>query len=174
MNQVNETIRGCHQNILRSLKDLSGAVVADAEGMHSLRLIGFLRHKLLPHMRSEEDHLYPLVDAFVARYDMSVGGTMAIDHQFVERQISPIDERIRTARLHSARDSESRTVRRELERLLVELSTILTLHLRTEEQVYLSVLRHYAGDEVGSEMRRRIQHVYGECDANSMSMGAAL
>jgi iron-sulfur cluster repair protein YtfE (RIC family) len=149
-------------------------VVADAEGIHSFRLIGFLRHKLLPHMRSEEDRLYPLVDAFMTRYDMSVGGTMTIEHQFVERQISSIEERIKAARLHRARDPEPRNVRQGLELLLVELDAILRLPLRKEEHVYLSVLRHYAGDEVGSEMRRGIQHVYGECDANFVSKGAAL
>lgn len=174
MNEMNETIQGCHQNILRSLKDLSGAVVADSEGAHSLRLIGFLRHRLLPHMRSEERHLYPLVDAFATRHNTCLGATMTIDHQFVERQINLIEERLGAARLDHACNSEQRTVSRELEHLLVELSTALRLHLRTEEQVYLGVLKNYANDGAGSEMQRRIQHVYRECDANPVSIGVAV
>ncbi len=62
----------------------------------------------------------------------------------------------------------------ELEHPLVELSTILRLHLRTEERVYLSVLKNYANDGAGSEMQRRIQLVCRQCDASSVSIGAAV
>ena len=48
MNQMIETIQAYHQEILRALNALSGALVGDAEGTHCLQLIGFLRHKLLP------------------------------------------------------------------------------------------------------------------------------
>ncbi len=174
MNQMIETIQAYHQEILRALNALSGAVVADAEGTHSLQLIGFLRHKLLPHMHSEEHHLYQLVDALITGQDMSVTATMAIDHQFVERQIGLIDECLRTARLNSAQDSEHRTIRRELELLLAQLNAVLRLHLRRDEQVYLTVLRHYAGRGIGNEIRLRMQRVYGEGKASTLPTDAAV
>lgn len=128
----------------------------------------------MTHTHSEEHHLYPLVDTFVMGQDMSVSATMTIDHQFVECQISSIEERIRTARLHSARDSEPRTVRRELELLLVELKAVLRLHLRKDEQVYLTVLRHYAGHGIGNEIQLRMQRVYGEGKASTLPTDAAV
>ena len=162
MNQMSETIQVRHQEILNALNALSGAVVADAAGIHSLQLIGFLRHKLLPHMHSEEHHLYDLVDGLITGHNPSVAATMAIDHQLVERQIESIGECLRTAMLDSAQDSERRAVRRELEIVLAQLNAVLALHLQREEQVYLMVLKHYAGQGIGNEIRLRMQRVYGD------------
>jgi iron-sulfur cluster repair protein YtfE (RIC family) len=175
VNEAKDAISACHQNILRSLEDLSIAVVADAEGAHSLRLIGFLRHKLLPHMHSEEDYLYPLIAGFVACSDISAKETMSTDHRFVERQIRSIERWIRMATHYRTFNSEERAGSGELKRLLVELGTVLRVHLRTEENAYSKMLRRYAKDELGSEMRRRVRHVYRDCDANSplMSRGSS-
>lgn len=167
MSQIIERIQGRHQEILNALNALSGAVVADAVGIHSLQLIGFLRHKLLPHMHNEEDHLYHLVDALIAGQSMSVTATMTIDHQFVERQIGWIDECLRAARLNSSQHSERRTIGRELELLLAQLNAVLKLHLQREEQVYLTLLRHYTNHGIGSQIRLHMQRVYGDGKANA-------
>ncbi len=162
MNQMTETIQGRHQEILSGLNALSRAVVADAEGVHSLQLIGFLRHKLLPHMRSEEHHLYDLVDRLVATQSLGVTATMVKDHQFVESQIDSIDECLRTARLDSPQDPESLVLHRKLDTLLARLDAILRSHLQSEEDVYLAMIRHSASHEIESEIQRRMQSVYGE------------
>lgn len=168
MNPMIETIQGRHQEILSGLDALSRAVVADANGTHSLQLIGFLRHKLLLHMRSEEHHLYDLVDG-ITEQNPGVAATMAIDHQFVESQIDSIDEYLRTALLENAQDSGRRGVRRELETQLAQLNAVLRLHLRREEQVYLMALKHYAKREIGNEIRLRMQRVYGDGKIDNFS-----
>ena len=172
MNQMIETIQGRHQEILGALNALSRAVVADAEGAHSLQLSGFLRHKLLPHMHREEHHLYGLVDG-ITEQNPGVAATMAIDHQFVESQIGSIEACLEAARLDSAENSERRAIRRELETLLAQLNAVLRLHLRREEQVYLMTLKHHAKRKVRNEGRLRMQRVYGDSKTDNFSTDAA-
>lgn len=124
-------------------------------------------------MHNEEHHLYQLVDAVITGQDMSVTETMAIDHQFMERQIGWIDESLRAASLN-AQDSKHGAIRQELKLLLAQLDAVLRLHLRREEQVYLTVLRHYASHEIGSEIQLRMRRVYGEGKANTVPTAATL
>ncbi|MGC1678459.1 MAG: hemerythrin domain-containing protein [Candidatus Binataceae bacterium] len=173
MNQMIETIQGRHQEILSGLNALSRAVVADAGGTHSLQLIGFLRHNLLPHMHSEEHQLYDLVAGLITTQSPSVSAIMAKDHQFVESQIDSIDEYLRTVLLENAQDSERRGARRELETLLAQLNAVLRVHLRREEQVYLMALKHYAKREIGNEIRLSLQRVYGDGKIDNFSTDAA-
>jgi hemerythrin-like domain-containing protein len=173
MNRMIETIQGRHQEILSGLNALSRAVVADAKGTHSLQLIGFLRHKLLPHMHSEEHYLYDLVDRLVTTQSPSVTAIMAKDHQFVERRIGSICECLRAALLENAQDSERRGACRKLETLLAQLNAVLRLHLRTEEQVYLMALKQYANREIGNEVRLRMQRVFGDGKTDNFSTDAA-
>lgn len=162
MNRMIETIRGRHQEILNALNILGGAVVADAGGIHNLRLIGFLRHKLLPHIHSEEHHLYGLVDGLDTGRSLKVTSGMTLDHQFVESQIGSIEECLRAARHDSVQDPGHIALRRKLETLLARLDAVLRLHLRREEDAYLAVLRRYESHEIESEIRLRMQRVYGD------------
>jgi iron-sulfur cluster repair protein YtfE (RIC family) len=162
MNRMIETIRSRHQEMLDALSALGGAVVADAEGTHSLQLAGFLRHKLLPHMHSEEHHLYVLVDGFDTERNLKVTAGMTLDHQFVECQIASIDECLRTARHNSVQDLGHVALHRKLEILLARLDAVLRMHLRREEDAYLAVLRRYASHEIEGEIRLRMQRVYGD------------
>ena len=172
MNQIIETIQDRHQKILRAVNALSRAVVADAEGVYSLQLSGFLRHKLLPHMHREEHHLCDLVDG-ITEQNPGVAATMVIDHQLVESQIDSIGERLRTAALENAQDSERRGVHRELETLLAQLNAVFGLHLRREEQVYLMAFNHYARRGIGSEIRLRMQREHGDGKTDNLSTDAA-
>jgi iron-sulfur cluster repair protein YtfE (RIC family) len=172
MDQMRTAIQGRHKEILNNLSALSGAVAADAEGVHSFQLRGFLRHKLLPHMHDEERHLYDLVDDLIARHSAGVAATMAIDHQFVEDQIDSIEACLEAARLENAQNSASRSKRRELETLLAQLDTVLRLHLQREEQIYLMALTRPAAREIGRELRRRMRRVYGDVQSREIPSDA--
>jgi iron-sulfur cluster repair protein YtfE (RIC family) len=172
MNQMSDRIVAHHEEILDALDSLSAAVIADAEGSHRFRLTGFLRHRLLRHIHDEERNLYGLVDRLLPNHCMNSTAAMANDHRFVEEQVSRIDAALMADRLENLRGSARHANRAELERLLVELNAVLRLHLQKEKQVYVTVLRCCAADQMESEVLRRMQRVFDEKAAAAPSESA--
>lgn len=103
---------------------------------------------------------------------MNSTAAMANDHRFVEEQVSRIDAALMADRLENLRGSARHANRAELERLLVELNAVLRLHLQKEKQVYVTVLRCCAADQMESEVLRRMQRVFDEKAAAAPSESA--
>ena len=156
MDLMIEAMQGRHREILSAFDGLSRTVVADAEGTHSLQLMGFLRHRLLPHMHCEESELYRSIDRLMARPGASITATMAMDHELMEQQIARIDESLNAVTLEPSFELQHGAPDRNIGFLLAQFDLVLRLHLRREEHLYLTAFQSYAGDNIASDIWRRM------------------
>ncbi|MGH2485970.1 MAG: DUF2249 domain-containing protein, partial [Ktedonobacterales bacterium] len=144
MSDITQAIAAHH----RELTDRLSAEVASVEDARSngAGLVAYLRDELLPHAAGEEAHLYPRVDGLIKQYGDATA-TMRVDHEEI-RRLSEEIERV-TGELSAASAPTERDERRRmLSRLGLRLETILALHARKEEVVYLPLFaRHLASDE---------------------------
>ena len=159
MAQVGEAIRKHHRQMVATLETL----VADIK-KHELpagrKLVEFLRGDLLPHAHGEERHLYGLIDSLIKAHNANSTATMCVDHTFLEEQVDRIESAI--GRLERSSRSERTAAAAELERLLIELSAVLRLHLRKEEDVYFTLMERYTPEQEQSDALRRMHRVYEE------------
>lgn len=123
-----------HLGVLaREVATLDERVLRDRLGA----VLGFLRDGLLPHARAEEEILYPEVEKVLR----AVGGatrTMEIDHRAIGQMIEDL------ARAAAAPLDEAR---RESQRVLVALQSLLGVHFVKEEEVYVPLLARLGREE---------------------------
>lgn len=159
MAQVGETIRKHHRQMVSTLETLA-AGIKENELPAGRKLVEFLRGDLLPHAHGEERHLYGLIDSLIKAHNVNSTATMCVDHTFLEEQVDRIDSAV--ARLERSSGSECSAAAAELERLLIELSAVLRLHLRKEEDVYFTLMERYAPEQEQSAALRQMHRVYEE------------
>jgi uncharacterized protein (DUF2249 family)/hemerythrin-like domain-containing protein len=159
MAQVGEAIRKHHRQMVATLETLV-ADIKKNELPTGRKLVEFLRGDLLPHAHGEERHLYGLIDSLVKAHNANSTATMCVDHTFLEEQVDRIESAV--GRLERSSGSERTAAAAELERLLIELSAVLRLHLRKEEDVYFTLMERYAPEQEQSAALRQMHRVYEE------------
>ena len=77
--------------------------LAPTNSRNVVRLVAFLKGDVLPHARSEERHLYPMVNPLVRQHGKPTA-TMEIDHEFITSYISRIEQAAHE--LETSRDTD--------------------------------------------------------------------
>lgn len=110
----------------------------------------FLTGWLLPHLRAEDELLYPVVDGILG----GTAATAALRRQHAE--ISRLAIRLGELRRACSAGPLTGWQQHELRRTLYGLQAILTLHLATEEEAYLSVLDEALSPEAATALFGRM------------------
>lgn len=109
------------------------------------QLGSFLTDELLPHAQGEERVLYPALDPVIAQHG-SPTSTIRIDHEYLTRFIQEATDL--AGKLRSVGQRERDPIAAQLQQVLGQLQTLLTVHLAKEEQVYLPLVeQHFSPDE---------------------------
>lgn len=119
-----------------------------------LTAVNFLDTELLPHADAEERLVYPAV-ALVLRASGGATASMALDHRRIHELTADLE---RTASSPAA-DLD----RAAVQRVLLSLSAVVSLHFDKEEEDYLPRLRHLSADE----RRALVMALHGETEAPS-------
>ncbi len=159
---LKERLHREHQDLLPHfghLESLADQLVELDERDYLSRLrsvLSFLEEVLLPHARTEEDHLYPALDE-VVRAAGRPTATMSADHEDISELV---------AQLRAALDSEpTREKRRAAQRALDRLAGLLALHFRKEEEVLFPLLDLLSPEEtakVEEAIATRAHHHHAE------------
>lgn len=148
-----------HTELERKLTEYAGQFDAggdqfDASWLTELltQLSSFLTEELLPHAQGEERVLYPALDPVIAQHG-SPTATMRVDHEYLTRFIQQATTL--AGKLRSVGRSERAPIAAQLQQVLGQLQTLLSVHLAKEERVYLPLVeQHFSSDEQ--------QHLLGE------------
>jgi iron-sulfur cluster repair protein YtfE (RIC family) len=141
---ITDRLRAEHDHLmvgveeLRHTGDLIGTVGRDAAQEAVERAIGFLHERLIPHARSEEEFLYPVVARVLG--SLRSTRTMVRDHTEVKRL---------TAQLVRAAEENDEAMMR---RLLYGLYHMIRVHFAKEEEIYLPLLEEGLGEVKGEEL----------------------
>ena len=145
---LTEIIKHEHVELLRGVEsireagDLIGATEDRVWRGRVDEVLEFLQHRLIPHARSEEEHLYPNVGRLMGSADAT--RTMTRDHVEVAEL---------TRQLERAMEEPDP---RMLRRLLYGLYHIITLHFAKEEEIYLPLLRSIP-DDLGADLLEALE-----------------
>jgi uncharacterized protein (DUF2249 family) len=142
-----EAIHTHHAELERKLVEYAGQLDAgidqiDVSLLAALltQLGSFLTDELLPHAQGEECVLYPALDPVIAQHG-SPTATMRVDHEYLTRFIQQATEL--AGRLRSAGPRERDPFAAQLQQVLAQLRTLLTVHLAKEERVYLPLVEQH-------------------------------
>lgn len=142
--QLTAAIREHHRALANALDGYvadveSGADSLDAAALTSLlnKLTTFLSGELLPHAQGEERTLYPALDPILREHGRPTA-TMSVDHEFIGEYARQITDT--AAKLRSASASQREELQRRLERQLIQLQGLFSVHLAKEERVYLPLV----------------------------------
>lgn len=142
-----EAIHNHHAELAQKLSEYVGQLhsetdPSDASLLSDLltQLGSFLTDELLPHAQGEERVLYPALDPVIAQHG-SPTATMRIDHEYLTSFIQHAT--VLAGRLRSAGRSERDLFAAQLQQVLAQLETLLTVHLAKEERVYLPLVEQY-------------------------------
>jgi iron-sulfur cluster repair protein YtfE (RIC family) len=119
------------QRLLDAADGLDDTVEILPNAVHEVH--AFLVGELLPHVRAEEHALYPVVGELLG--SPMATASMSRQHAEVERLV----ERLGRLRDDAIAEMDDAT-RRNLRQVLYGLHAILTLHLATEEELYLPLI----------------------------------
>ncbi|MEO8392655.1 MAG: DUF2249 domain-containing protein [Chloroflexota bacterium] len=139
MSHVRQTIHEHHQAMSKQLTAFEQQIAGESE-FDPTAIVQFLQGDLLPHALSEEKYLYPAVDSLLRQYGKPTA-TMSIDHDYLSQFAHEIE--ITAKVLTQATDEERPAQKQRLQRLLIQLETLFTVHLEKEEQVYLPLFEQY-------------------------------
>jgi uncharacterized protein (DUF2249 family)/hemerythrin-like domain-containing protein len=149
--ELTDAIRAHHRALAETLDGYAADVEAsaagsDAQDLVSLldKLTGFLTSELLPHAWGEERTLYPALDP-VIREQGTPTATMSIDHEYIGEYARKIGEMASALRSASARDRAELT--RRLDRQVLQLQALFSVHLAKEERVYLPLIERAVSAE---------------------------
>lgn len=136
---VTELVRSEHQHLygpVQRLLDAADALDDESETLPDAvhDAYAFLVDEILPHAKAEEEALYPAVAELLGSRD----ATAAMIRQHVE--IDRLVARLGVLRDEAIADATPLRRRRNLQQVLDALHAVLTLHLATEEELYLPLL----------------------------------
>jgi uncharacterized protein (DUF2249 family)/iron-sulfur cluster repair protein YtfE (RIC family) len=153
-NELTEAMRAHHRELAHTLDGYAADVEARGADIDTValadmldRLTGFLTSDLLPHAQGEEQTLYPALDRILREHGRPTA-TMSVDHEYIGEHARQIAETAR--RLRSAEKPEQASLVRQLQRQVVLLQGLFTVHLAKEERVYLPLI-----DQVMSAAEQR-------------------
>jgi uncharacterized protein (DUF2249 family)/iron-sulfur cluster repair protein YtfE (RIC family) len=156
MSTLTEAVRKHHQSLARTLEAHARGIGRSESQTEREAFVAFLQGDLIPHARSEERHLYPLVDELVRKYGRPTA-TMMVDHEFISDYISRIEQTVRE--LATETDSERRAhLAQSLHDLALQLDAIVKLHLAKEERIYLPLITEHADED----RQRNVLHAVHE------------
>ncbi|MEO8285268.1 MAG: DUF2249 domain-containing protein [Chloroflexota bacterium] len=163
--KVGEAIHNHHQEILDTLSGHVASIVGGDIKADPAALVEFLKGDLLPHARGEEEHLYPAVDPLVKLHGKPTA-TMMIDHEYISRYVSQIEEATNLLRVANTEEEPAR--RATLQRLSLQLEAVLALHLEKEERVYIPLFEKYLAEEEQQDILNGMHEAY-EPDAAAIA-----
>jgi iron-sulfur cluster repair protein YtfE (RIC family) len=109
----------------------------------------FLANVLLPHARAEDDVLYPAVADLMGSPLATT--TMSVDHTEIAELVGELGGLTRILTI----EEMSMQTARELRRILYGLHTVIHIHFRKEEQVYLPLLENALNDTAAARLLTR-------------------
>lgn len=150
MASVTQPLRDEHKELLPLLERVKAAGDAVMQGRDFAAAVDaayeFLSGHLIPHAKAEEAALYPAVGRVMHTADAT--RTMQVDHVEVGRltdELGRLRQRLQTGSLTEAEQ-------RDLCRVLYGLYTLVGVHFRKEEEVYLPLLDAGLSPEDAREM----------------------
>lgn len=162
MRDLMQPLRNAHKQLMPHLEDLrkTGDAIDEAD-LGTLRAAvdddcQFLRDQLIPHFHAEEQALYPVVAGMMGSPEAAAA--MKRDHLEVRAMV---DE------LFDLRDDLSngpltRTLARDLRRVLYGLYALIHVHFVKEEEVYVPILErkltHQAAQDLFDAMDEAAGH----------------
>ncbi len=137
-------IREHHQAILHQLAQMKdtighlerGELKSIEDGLKQSSK--FLDNELRPHAEWEEDSLYPPIGELLKKYGKPTA-TMEIDHDDIKTRIDQFRNDVAAFLSLSHAPKGREELGRQLIRNAWQLEAIVSLHLRKEEEVYLSL-----------------------------------
>ncbi len=157
MASLAQAVRTHHGSLAKTLSEHVRALQEGSAGSEAL--VAFLKGDLVPHARSEERHLYPLVDV-LAREHGQATATMAVDHRFIAEYVGRIERA--GQELAAAGESERPALLRKVRELALRLEAIVELHLAKEEQVYLPLIESQVDEASQSSVLQAVHNAYQE------------
>ncbi|HEU0026505.1 MAG TPA: DUF2249 domain-containing protein [Ktedonobacterales bacterium] len=149
--ELTDAIRTHHRSLAETLDGYAADVEASAANPDSAsladlldRLTTFLSGDLLPHAQGEERTLYPALDPIIREHG-SPTATMSVDHEYLGEYARKITETAQALRAASAR--ERAELARQLDRQVLLLQGLFTVHLAKEERVYLPLVEQAVSSE---------------------------
>jgi uncharacterized protein (DUF2249 family)/hemerythrin-like domain-containing protein len=140
MSGVSHAIHEHHQGLSKRLTEFSDQIAGDTSDFDSTPIVQFLQDDLLPHAMGEEKYLYPAVAPLIKEHGNPTA-TMSIDHEYIASFAREIETAAKA--LNQANEGERTTQKERLQRLLLQLETLLTVHLEKEERVYLPLFEQH-------------------------------
>ena len=139
-----QPIREEHRHLMRGVEhlkqaaDLIDEVGFEASKREAEKAIQFLNGQLIPHARSEDDLLYPVVAGIMG--SPRTTRTMSRDHLEVATMAGQLERAVEEGDLQMVR------------RLLYGLYHVLRLHFAKEEEIYLPLLDEHLTRKQATEL----------------------
>ncbi|HLZ21407.1 MAG TPA: DUF2249 domain-containing protein [Ktedonobacterales bacterium] len=163
--ELTAAIRAHHKGLAETLDGYVADVEAGITGLDAAsladlldRLTTFLTSDLLPHARGEEETLYPALDPILREHGRPTA-TMSVDHEYLGQYARQIAETARGVR--SAGERDRAKLARQLERQVVQLQGLFTVHLAKEERVYLPIVEQVVSSE---DQQKLLAALHDEAD----------
>jgi len=153
MSDTTRAITAHHAELARDLRSAVEAAETAPSERSAAALVEFLDRDLLPHAKSEELHLYPLLDPIVAAHARPTE-TMSIDHEFIARYRDEVAKA--RADLGGARGDAAAGAATRLARAAAALEALVEVHLAKEERAYLPLLATHTSDADQAALLRRM------------------
>jgi uncharacterized protein (DUF2249 family)/hemerythrin-like domain-containing protein len=153
MSDTTRAITAHHAELARDLRAAVEAAETTPSERSAAALVEFLDRDLLPHAKSEELHLYPLLDLIVAAHARPTE-TMSIDHEFIARYRDEVAKA--RADLSGARGDAAADAATRLARAAIALEALVEVHLAKEERAYLPLLAKHTSDADQAALLRRM------------------
>lgn len=154
MSKVTEAIHNHHAKMMQTFGDLAHAWGDGRTVENAGALLNFLKGELLPHANAEERNLYPAIGRLIRAHGTGTE-TMSVDHQFIASYTSQIEEAARA--LEKATGEDRQVLAARIERLVLELRAIVTLHLEKEERILLPTLERHSSEK---EQQEALDHMH--------------
>lgn len=131
---------------LRLINDLTSMVTPFIEGRggDATKVSRFLKSNLLPHAHAENELLYPAIEPLMKTYG-NVGDCMVMDHEYIEELTGKIESLI--MRIEAEQGYSKMNLQMELHHLMLQLLTVVKLHMAKENRIYLPLFENYLSDE---------------------------
>jgi uncharacterized protein (DUF2249 family)/iron-sulfur cluster repair protein YtfE (RIC family) len=158
MSTLAEAVRKHHQSLGETLKAHARGAGRNELQIERDAFVAFLKGDLMPHARSEERHLYPLVDELVRNHGRATA-TMMVDHEFIADYVSRIEQT--TSELATTIDIQQRErLAESLHDLALQLDAMVKLHLAKEERVYLPLIVEHVEEARQSSVLEAVHDAY--------------
>lgn len=134
-------VRAHHQTLLDHLRLLAEAFILRRPEADPQALLTFLQQELLPHAIAEEQVLYPAVEPLL-RARGGATTTMSLDHLAIREYVGQLSQLVQA--LTAAPTAEQRArLQDQVRDLVLQVTALVQVHLRKEEEVYLPTLEEY-------------------------------